>query len=117
MAQRTLIVERPAKSTKATSKKPSANGSQDRERVLEAFRRWGYLQADVDPLGLLKPLKYSDMPTQADTYLNGRNAGIMPMGSAPAMAGGSPVNPTSGINKYLKRLLVQIRNSFALAGQ
>src|SRR5437660_967850 len=61
MAQRTLIVERPAKSTKATSKKPSANGSQDRERVLEAFRRWGYLQADVDPLGLLKPLKYSEL--------------------------------------------------------
>ena len=61
MAQRTLIVERPAKAAKATPKKPSANGSQDRERVFEAFRRWGYLQADLDPLGLLKPLKYAEL--------------------------------------------------------
>jgi len=61
MAQRTLIVERPAKSAKATTKKPSANGSQNRERVFEVFRRWGYLQADLDPLGLLKPLKYSEL--------------------------------------------------------
>ena len=27
----------------------------DRERVFEAFRRWGYLEADLDPLGFLRP--------------------------------------------------------------
>ncbi|MGA8152805.1 MAG: 2-oxoglutarate dehydrogenase E1 component [Terriglobales bacterium] len=27
----------------------------ERERVFEAFRRWGYLEADLDPLGFLRP--------------------------------------------------------------
>ena len=27
----------------------------ERERVFDAFRRWGYLQADLDPLGLFRP--------------------------------------------------------------
>jgi 2-oxoglutarate dehydrogenase E1 component len=27
----------------------------DRERVFEAFRRWGYLEADLDPLGFFRP--------------------------------------------------------------
>src|SRR5205085_6692324 len=61
MAQRTLIVDRPAKSAKATTKKPAANNGQDRERIFEAFRRWGFLQADLDPLGLIKPLKYAEL--------------------------------------------------------
>jgi 2-oxoglutarate dehydrogenase E1 component len=61
MAQRTLIIERPAKSAKASSKKLAANRDQDRQRVFEVFRRWGYLQADLDPLGLLKPLKYAEL--------------------------------------------------------
>src|SRR5215471_17143578 len=33
----------------------------ERERVFEAFRRWGYLQADLDPLGFLKPLASPDL--------------------------------------------------------
>jgi len=61
MAQRTtLVADRPAKSAKATPKKAGQNGG-DRERILEYFRRWGYLQADLDPLGLLKPLKYVEL--------------------------------------------------------
>jgi len=28
---------------------------EERERLMDAFRRWGYLQADIDPLGDLKP--------------------------------------------------------------
>jgi len=60
MAQRTtLVADRPAKS-KATPKKVGQNGG-DRERILESFRRWGYLQADLDPLGLLTPLKYAEL--------------------------------------------------------
>src|SRR3981081_3123886 len=32
------------------------NGSnQERERVFEAFREWGYLEGDLDPLGFLRP--------------------------------------------------------------
>src|SRR6266851_5684429 len=62
MAQRTtLLADRPAKSAKATPKKTGPNGGESRERVFEAFRRWGYLQADLDPLGLLKPLQVPDL--------------------------------------------------------
>src|SRR5206468_5154088 len=63
MAHRTTLeAERPAKSSKAA--KRSANGSAssaNRERIFEAFRRWGYLEADLDPLGFLKPLKSPDL--------------------------------------------------------
>ena len=62
MANRiTLEAERPVKS-KAT--KRSANGSAaspDRERIFDAFRRWGYLEASLDPLGFLAPLKSPDL--------------------------------------------------------
>jgi 2-oxoglutarate dehydrogenase E1 component len=69
MAQRTTVeAERPAKSQKGG--KRSANGAipaaksampVDRARVFEAFRRWGYLEASLDPLGFLEPLKSPDL--------------------------------------------------------
>jgi 2-oxoglutarate dehydrogenase E1 component len=69
MAQRTILeaerpgktakADRPAKATKSTGKAPK-NG-EERERVFEAFRRWGYLEANLDPLGLFKPLEYPDL--------------------------------------------------------
>src|SRR2546422_6350375 len=63
MAHRTTLeAERPSKSSKAA--KRSANGaaaSADRERIFEAFRRWGYLEANLDPLGFLEPLKSPDL--------------------------------------------------------
>jgi 2-oxoglutarate dehydrogenase E1 component len=60
MADRTTLeVARPTKAAKVP-KKSSENG-QERERVFEAFRRWGFLEADLDPLGLFKPLKYPDL--------------------------------------------------------
>ena len=34
----------------------------ERESVFDAFRRWGYLQADLDPLGLqLRPLRLPEL--------------------------------------------------------
>src|SRR6185437_6161117 len=33
----------------------------ERERVFEAFRRWGYLQADLDPLGLFRPQPHPEL--------------------------------------------------------
>jgi 2-oxoglutarate dehydrogenase E1 component len=59
----TLEEERPAKAPKPT-KKPAASGTpgsagnDERERIFEAFRRWGYLEATLDPLGLFEPLKH-----------------------------------------------------------
>ena len=33
----------------------------ERERIFEAFRRWGYLEADLDPLGFLRPVAYPEL--------------------------------------------------------
>jgi 2-oxoglutarate dehydrogenase E1 component len=67
MAHRTTLEEaRPAKTPKA-AKKPGAVGpanageDAERERIFDAFRRWGYLEATLDPLGLFEPLKQSDL--------------------------------------------------------
>jgi 2-oxoglutarate dehydrogenase E1 component len=67
MAHRTTLTEeRPAKLAKAI-KKPlagelaKASGGEERERIFDAFRRWGYLEANLDPLGLFEPLKHPDL--------------------------------------------------------
>src|SRR5579872_4570377 len=44
--------------------------SADVERVFESYRRWGYLAADLDPLGFLAPVKHPELirddPAAAD---------------------------------------------------
>jgi 2-oxoglutarate dehydrogenase E1 component len=58
MAHRTTLeAERAAKPAKSQKKTVNV----ERERIFEAFRRWGYLQADLDPLGFLKPLASADL--------------------------------------------------------
>src|SRR5713101_5956333 len=60
MAHRTTLeAERPAKPAKAPKK--SAVISQERERVFDAFRRWGYYEATLDPLDFFEPLKRSEL--------------------------------------------------------
>ncbi len=39
----------------------TAASSQAQERAWDAFRRWGYLQADLDPLGDLEPVAIPDL--------------------------------------------------------
>ncbi len=36
-------------------------GDESRERILDAFRRWGYLQADLDPLRRLRPAPAAEL--------------------------------------------------------
>ena len=38
----------------------------ERERVFDAYRRWGYLEADLDPLGFLRPVPHSDLPVDSE---------------------------------------------------
>ncbi|MFZ0283586.1 MAG: 2-oxoglutarate dehydrogenase E1 component, partial [Terriglobales bacterium] len=38
----------------------------ERERVFEAFRRWGYLEADLDPLGFLHPPVRPELPRDGE---------------------------------------------------
>src|SRR5260370_17419060 len=66
MAHRTTLEEeRPAKTPKAPKKlaggPAKAASDEARERIFDAFRRWGYLEAMLDPLGLFEPLKQPDL--------------------------------------------------------
>jgi 2-oxoglutarate dehydrogenase E1 component len=54
MAHRTTLeAERPAKSAKALKRSPVKN--EERERIFDAFRRFGYNEANLDPLGFWGP--------------------------------------------------------------
>src|SRR5258708_39872163 len=83
MAHRTTLEdERPAKTAKA-AKKPAAGGlakaagKEERERIFDAFRRWGYLEATLDPLGLFEPLKHPDLDALAGQTANGAPASLI----------------------------------------
>jgi 2-oxoglutarate dehydrogenase E1 component len=49
-----------------------ANG--ERERVFDAFRRWGYLQANLDPLGQLKPESHPELDLTGEYVSEARAA-------------------------------------------
>ena len=40
--------------------------SSEREHVFEAFRRWGYLEADLDPLGFFHPLQVPELQMEGE---------------------------------------------------
>src|SRR6266849_7920543 len=67
MAHRTTLEEERAAKTPKTAKKSAASGlakaadNEERERTFDAFRRWGYLEETLDPLGLFEPLKHPDL--------------------------------------------------------
>ena len=39
----------------------SSSEAKSREQIFDLFRRWGHLQADLDPLGHFKPLAYPEL--------------------------------------------------------
>src|SRR5467141_456281 len=67
MVPRTTLEEESTAKTPKAAKKPTAGGlakslsNEERERVFDAFRRWGYLEATLDPLGLFEPLKQPEL--------------------------------------------------------
>jgi hypothetical protein len=44
------------------------------ETVLDAYRRWGYLLADLDPLGRLRPESHPELPEAGDGVEEARRA-------------------------------------------
>jgi 2-oxoglutarate dehydrogenase E1 component len=66
MAHRTTLeAERPAKTPKTAKKSAAdantAKASAERERIFDAFRRWGYNEANLDPLGFYGPFPQPDL--------------------------------------------------------
>jgi 2-oxoglutarate dehydrogenase E1 component len=52
-----------------------ANGaaSEDRERVFDAYRRWGYLEANLDPIGFFTPQRHPDLARAGAAAEQARN--------------------------------------------
>src|SRR5438876_1440801 len=44
----------------------SSSSNAERERVFDAFRQWGYLEADLDPLGFLQPVPHPDLRLEGE---------------------------------------------------
>src|SRR3984893_4808172 len=66
MANRTILEEeraaKPSKSAKKTANGGGKNGGvAERERVFELFRRWGFYESNLDPLGFLEPIKRPEL--------------------------------------------------------
>src|ERR1700756_826667 len=61
MDNRTTLV--PDKTAKPSRKSPSPNGNThaERERIFALFRRWGFYESTLDPLGFFAPLKFPDL--------------------------------------------------------
>jgi 2-oxoglutarate dehydrogenase E1 component len=55
------MASRQSKLANSTSTALAENGNGERERVFNAFRQWGYLEADLDPLGFLQPVPHPDL--------------------------------------------------------
>src|SRR5271165_494941 len=71
MANRTTLVpEKPSKGTKSPKRSAAPNGAghAERERIFDLFRRWGYFEANLDPLGLFTPLKFPDLQGLSGEY-------------------------------------------------
>jgi len=68
MANRVTLA--PPKSAKPVKKNTSRNGadSAERERIFYLFRRWGFYEADLDPLGYFPPLKCVDLEELSGEY-------------------------------------------------
>ena len=69
MANRVTLA--PEKSAKPAKKSPARNGagnSAERERIFYLFRRWGFYEANLDPLGFFAPLKCPDLDGLSGEY-------------------------------------------------
>jgi 2-oxoglutarate dehydrogenase E1 component len=55
--------------------------SADEARILDLFRRWGYLQADLDPLGRLEPQPQAELDAIGDAGAEARRWYCGPIGA------------------------------------
>src|SRR5438034_623888 len=55
----------------ALMESPTLQG--ERDRVFDAFRHWGYLEADLDPLGFLAPVHHPELQIDSEFAQEARN--------------------------------------------
>src|SRR5712691_10203016 len=60
------MASRQSTSETSTAALVTDEASSERERVFDLFRQWGYLEADLDPLGLLRPQAQSELQIDGD---------------------------------------------------
>ena len=60
MANRSTVEEIRAAGP-ASAPRRSVTADEDRQQVFDAFRRWGYYEANLDPLGVFPPRKHPDL--------------------------------------------------------
>src|SRR6267378_3914046 len=61
MANRTTLVPQKTAKPSRKSASPSGNTHAERERIFALFRRWGFYESTLDPLGFFAPLKFPDL--------------------------------------------------------
>ena len=59
---------------------PDAAADPAENRVIDAFRRWGYLEASLDPLELALPRPHPELPTEGETAARARGWYCGPIG-------------------------------------
>src|SRR6266496_826899 len=64
----------PKPGNSATGLMENENGNGERQRVFDAFRHWGYLEADLDPLGFLQPVPHPDLQIDNEYAQKARQA-------------------------------------------
>ena len=67
-----MASRQPRINSSSTALMEAPNG--DRERVFDAFRQWGYLEADLDPLGFLQPVRHPDLRIEGEFAQEARAA-------------------------------------------
>jgi 2-oxoglutarate dehydrogenase E1 component len=63
----------PKNSVQSTSTTLLEAPNSERERIFELFRHWGYLEADLDPLGILRPQSLPDLQIESEYAREARN--------------------------------------------
>jgi 2-oxoglutarate dehydrogenase E1 component len=64
----TLGPEKSAKNAKKSSSNGAGRG--ERERIFDLFRRWGFYEATLDPLGFFAPLKIAELDSLVGEYVD-----------------------------------------------
>ena len=56
----------PKTKTSSVLEAPSNSSNLERERVFNAYRQWGYLEGDLDPLGFLRPRETPELEREGE---------------------------------------------------